>query len=256
MYIKDLEKAETLPYRLSIRKSSDYDSWDSYHVCGRGYYTWFQRFLEKHTDEPFGKVFSLLKERLKKKRANPEDSDGLIRYFLDEVLYSQKYHWYRYYVDDNGIIRYIPRDRKNRDKILKFGEPVIRYFFKEDCKNFIPVLIALYGYEWTYRALEQGISLNEYCSKNNYPWKFNEACMRRGCKPLDWGGDYWYDLWRRIEEYPYVERLDYHSPEWWKYHYEVVDAQRKHDRERKREKIDKFNQCESCQEGHKPILIG
>lgn len=251
MYIKDLEKAETLPYRLSTRKSSDYDSWDSYYVCGRGYYTWFQRFLEKHTDEPFGKVFSLLKERLKKKRVNPEDSEGLIRYFLDEVLYSQKYHWYRYYVDDNGIIRYIPRDRENRDKVLKFGEPVIRYFFKEEYKNFIPVLIALYGYEFTFRALEHGITSKEYHPKYKYSWKFMEACRCHGYKPLDW-----HDLWRKTEEYPYVERLDYHSPEWWRYHYEVVDAQRKRKRERKREKIEKFNQCELCQVEHKPILIG
>ena len=251
MYIKDLEKAETLPYRLSIRKSSDYDSWDRYHVNGRDYYTWLQRFLEKHTDKPFAKVFSLLKERLKKKMVNPEDSEGLIHYFLDEVLYSQKYHWYRYYVDDNGIIRYIPRDRKNRDKVLKFGEPVIMYFFKEEYKNFIPLLIALYGHEWTSRALEQGISSNEYYSKYYDTWKFMKACRRNGYKPLDW-----YYLWSKTEEYPYVERLEYHSPEWWRYHYEVVDAQRKGERERKREKIEKFNQCELCQEEHKPILIG
>ena len=251
MYIKDLEKAETLPYRLSIRKSSDYDSWDSYHVNGRGFYTWLQRFLEKHTDKPFDKVFSLLKERLKKKRVNPEDSEELIHYFLDEVLYDQKYHWYRYYVDDNGIIRYIPRDRENRDKVLKFGEPVIRYFFKEEYKNFIPLLIALYGYEFTFSALEHGITSKEYHPKYKYSWKFMKACRCHGYKPLDWD-----DLWRKTEEYPYVERLDYHSPEWWRYHYEVVDAQRKGKRERKREKIEKFNQCELCQEEHKPILIG
>ena len=58
MKIKDLKNAENLPMKESMRRSSDYDSWECYHVCGRSYYSWLAKFVAKNVGQPFDDVFS------------------------------------------------------------------------------------------------------------------------------------------------------------------------------------------------------
>lgn len=258
MYIKDLEKAETLPFRLSIRKSSNYDSWECYHITGRGYYTWLQRFIKKHVGEPFDDVFSLFKKALKKRKVNSEDSQGLIDYFLDEVLYTdRRYHWYYYYVDEDGVIREKEQKKKNRDKVVYIGEPETVYFLNTQYKEAVwSYLVICFGRENAKRMVNEGISNKEFLSETNEVRRFNNLCMRESIKSTwySYGCLSWFEIWSAYWFYADKVTLKYRSPEYRQYMAESLDKIRKWHREALLEKIDKFNRCEIEHKEH-PILI-
>ena len=258
MYIKNLETAEMLPYRLSMRKGSDYDSWDCYHICGRGYYTWLWRFIGKHVGESFDDVFSLFKKFLKKKKVNSEDFRSLTDYFLDEVLYSQRYRWYMYYVDEDGLIQKKERTKKSGDKVIKIGEPETKYLLSSEYKNLVEeCLLLCFGRDKYYDMVKNGITSKEYLTETNEVKRFNNMCMEKKVKP--WYHSYgclsWYDIWRSYSVYPETVTLKYRSPEYRQYMAESLDKTRKHYRELYLEKVEQFNETE-VNHHEKPILIG
>ena len=258
MYIKNLETAESLPFRESMRRGSGYyDDWGCGHICGESYYQWLERFIGKHVGEYFDDVFSLFKSSLKRKRIDSETQREMIKCFKDILPsdHGRFRFWGRYcYVDEDGIIRKEVRKHKNRDITVNYGEPKVWYTLKRNWIDFIRPLHQVFGYDETDRMVKDGISPYIYGSFY-YGDKFNVICERLGMKHYPrWSRDYWTDLWERHEEYPYTVVLEHGTREWVRYKKEQAKATKRYYRNFKKEKAEKFNRNELLFNEH-PIFI-
>lgn len=259
MKIKDLKNAENLPMKESMRRSSDYDSWECYHVCGRSYYSWLAKFVAKNVGQPFDDVFSKFKKSLNKKRINQRDQYEMIHY-LRSMVEKRKYRSYwlaDYYVDEDGILRKEPRKTKSRDVTIKYGEPVTKYEIKREYRDIVFSYLAIsFGYKKACSMIKNGITEKEYNTETNEVRRFNNLMYENDATltRYDWNRLYWTELWWGYRTYPYTETLKYRSREYYKYWYEMQDATRKYARERYQELIDRFNRCE-LQHSERPFLI-
>ena len=259
MKIKNLENAENLPMKESMRRSSDYDSWECYHVCGRGYYSWLRGFVAKNVGQPFNDVYSKFKKSLSRKHVDSETKYELIQYFrgLIETRRYRSYWIADYYVDEDGILRKVPRKTKLRDVTIRYGEPVTKYEIKREYREIVFGYLAIsFGYKKACSMIKNGITGKEYLTETNEVRRFNNLMYENDVTltRYDWRCLYWTELWRGYQVYPYTETLKYRSREYYKYWYERQDATRKYQRERYQELVDKFNRCELLHSEH-PFLI-
>lgn len=263
MKIKDLENAENLPMKESMRRSSDYDSWDCYHVCGRGYYSWLRGFVVKSVGQPFNDVYSKFKQSLSKKHVDSETKYELIQYFrgLIETRRYKSYWIADYYVDEDGILRKNEREHKNRDRIINYGEPEYRYFFDERYLYLEDILVKAFGWRKTWDFIHtcysNSIPFNELPQEYNPDVRrFNNLCRENDIKEskYSWGHLSFRDIWVRWARYPYTETYKYRSPGYYRLHYEGKSLRRKYERERAKELIYKFNRLE-LDVNKRPILI-
>ena len=262
MYIKNLEKAETLPYRSSMRRSSGYNSWDDYHNCGFTLYQWTDRFLEKHVGEYYNNVYSLYRKSLKKKHLDSETIESMIETFKDRFAFRNgnwRYWYSPFEVDDDGIIRKVEKKRrKEKDKVINYGEPITTYTFNKMFLYLVPIIQFMFGYDKTKRFLIESFSFNEIDLKDGMMYRFNNYCYKHGIKDsrYHYGTLHWYDLWVKHINYPYSETLKYRSAEYYKYHYEMIDRRKVRMRLLYEEKVEKFNKEELNHIERKPIFIG
>ena len=176
MKIKNLEKAESLPMKESMRRSSNYDSWDCYHVCGRGYYSWLRGFVAKNAGQPFNDVYSKFKKSLSKKHVDSETKYELIKYFrgLIETRRYRSYWIADYYVDEDGILRKEPRKTKSRDVTIRYGGPVTKYEIKREYREIVFGYLAIcFGYKKACSMIKNGITEKEYLTETNEVRRFN-----------------------------------------------------------------------------------
>jgi hypothetical protein len=259
MKIKNLEKAENLPMKESMRRSSEYDSWDCNHVCGRGYYSWLRGFVAKNVGQPFNDVYSKFKKSLSKKHVDSESKNEMIKYFLG-LIETRRYTSYwisQFYVDEDGILRKEPRKAKSRDVLIKYGDPVSVYKFRNECCEFVFGYMAVcFGYKRAKSMIENGISEKEYSTETNEIRRLNNLMYAKNIKEGKYSSFMmcWRDLWKGYYIYPYTETLKYKSNEYFRYFYERRSATRKYERARKQKKIDEFNRCELAHSEH-PFLI-
>lgn len=259
MKIKNLEKAENLPMKESMRRSSDYDSWDCYHVCGHGYYSWLRGFVAKNVGQPFNDVYSKFKKSLSKKHVGSETKYELIQYFrgLIETRRYRSYWIADYYVDEDGILCKEPRKAKSRDITIRYGEPVTVYKFRREYSETVFGCMAVcFGYKRAKSMIENGITEKEFHTETNEVRRYNNSVYQ---KFYDWNNFNWYNmcwvsLWIGYSTYPYSVTLKYRSREYYKYWYERQDATRKYQRKRYQEFIDRFNRSE-LQHSEHPFLI-
>lgn len=259
MKIKNLENAENLPVKESMRRSSDYDSWDCNHVCGRGYYSWLRGFVAKNVGQPFNDVYSKFKKSLSKKHVDSETKYELIQYFrgLIETRRYRSYWIADYYVDEDCILRKEPRKTKSRDVTIRYGEPEIRYYFRNNYEGKVFGALAMcFGYKKACSMIKNGITEKEYLTETNEVRRFNNLMYENDITltRYSWNRLYWTELWWGYQVFPYTETLKYRSREYYKYWYERQDATRKYQRERYQELIDRFNRCELKHSEH-PFLI-
>ena len=259
MKIKDLKNAENLPMKESMRRSSDYDSWECYHVCGRSYYSWLAKFVAKNVGQPFDDVFSKFKKSLNKKRINQRDQYEMIQYFrgLIETRRYKSYWIADYYVDEDGILRKEPRKTKSRDVTIRYGEPVTEYKFKGEYRETLfPYLAICFGYKKACSMIKDGITEKEFHTETNEVRRFNNLVYQKFYDEnnFNWCNMCWVSLWIGYSTYPYSVTLKYRSREYYKYWYEMQDATKKYQRERYQELIDRFNRCELKHSEH-PFLI-
>lgn len=266
MKVKNLKELENLPEKASMRKSSGYDSWESYKHYGRGLYAWTKGFVKKHIGESLDSVYSLYKKSLAEKHINKGYQDEMIWFFQSIVNYPQNRPSYWFgadtaYVDDDGILRSIPKKAKNRDITINYGEPTYSYVIKQRYKNnkrlfkeIYGAFIGTVGYLKTQRMIEQGISMKEYCSIERY--RFNNICYNRGIKDIwyPYKALSWDDVWERKVTYPQSVTYKYGTPEYYRYVYESMDSRKKELRESKKRKIEEFNKRELVV-NEQPILI-
>ena len=178
MKIKNLENAENLPVKESMRRSSDYDSWDCYHVCGRGYYSWLKSFVIKSVGQPFNDVYSKFKKSLSKKHLSQKDYDEMVWYFKKITNYNE----YRYkiwpnevYVDEDGILRKKPRKTKSRDVTIRYGEPVTEYKIKGEYREALFSYLAIsFGYKKACSMIKNGIQKRNSAPK---PTKYADTTI-------------------------------------------------------------------------------
>ena len=259
MKIKNLENAENLPMKESMRRSSDYDSWDCYHVCGRGYYSWLRGFVAKNVGQPFNNVYSKFKQSLSKKHVDSETKYELIQYFR-VLIENRRYRSYwiaDYYVDEDGILRKEPRKTKSRDVTIRYGEPEIKYYFRNEYEGKVFGALAMcFGYKKACSMIKNGITAKEYLTETNEVRRFNNLMYENNVTltKYNWNRLYWTELWWSYKVYPYTETYKYRSPGYYRLHYEGKSLRRKYERERAQELIDKFNRLE-LSVNERPILI-
>lgn len=256
MYIKNLEKAETLPYRLSMRKSSDYDSWNDYRISGRCYYKWLCRFIRKHIGESFSDVFSLFKKALKKNKICRKDSEALVGLFLNELLCRKYNRCKRFYVDD-GIICEMECKRKNRDKVIATGGSGIKYFFNISHTGQIAFYINIcFGDKRCREMLDDGITEKEFLTYTTQIKRFDNICFNKKIPSLNARGRYlsWPEIWTPYRCYDEVVTLKYRSPEYRRYMSETRDITNKYCRESRKRAMEDFNRIEANRH-ERPILL-
>lgn len=260
MKIKNLEQAEELPMKSSMRKSSGYDSWESNHHYGRGIYAWTIAFVEKNVGNTFNSTYSTYKKSLSKKHLSQKYYEEMIWYFKNITNYHE--HRYRYwpgdvYIDENGILRKEPRKTKSRDVTIKYGEPVTEYKIKREYRETLFSYLAIcFGYKKACSMIKNGITEKEFHTETNEVRRYNNLIYQKFYNEnnFNWYNMCWVSLWIGYSTYPYSVILKYRSREYYKYWYERQDATRKYQRERYQELIDRFNRCE-LQHSEHPFLI-
>jgi hypothetical protein len=259
MKIKNLENAETLPMKESMRRSSEYDSWDCNHVCGRGYYSWLKGFVTKSVGQPFNDVYSKFKKSLSRKHVDSETKHELIEYFRG-LIETRRYKGYwiaDYYVDEDGILCKEPRKAKSRDVTIRYGEPVTEYKIKGEYREALfSYLTISFGYKKACSMIKNGITEKEFRAETNEVRRYNNLIYQKFYDEnnFNWYNMCWVSLWIGYSTYPYSVTLKYRSREYYKYWYERQDATRKYQQERYHELIDRFNRCE-LQHSEHPFLI-
>lgn len=267
MKIKNLEQAEALPTRASMRKSSGYDSWECNRHYGRGIYAWTRNLVEKNVGNSFDSTYSTFKKSLSDKHISQKYCEEMIWYFKDITNYHEyRYHYWlnEFYIDTDGILQKGNKKRKNRDRTINYGEPEYIYTFKETFKRdvdkyktIISFMIQCFGKQETFRKLEEGITQKEYNDYvSNAIRRFNNLCYKHNIKSSRWSYGHltWTDIWEGWVKYPYSVTYKYRSPKYYQYRYETASITRKYYREQKQEKIDKFNRQELAVNPN-PILI-
>lgn len=259
MKIKNLEQAEALPMKSSMRKSSDYDSWEC-NRYGNGYYRWVMRFIGKNVGRPFDLVYSEFKEAVRGKHFSKKIMEEVIDHFRWLTNGSERYQNY-YYVDDDGNIQEKSRRRKNRNRTVNYGKPEYMYFFDERYLFLERYLVMAFGYrkawEFMHTSYHNSIPFGElFGDCNPSVRRFNNLCRENGVKESEYSYGYlnFNDLWVKWVKYPYTETYKYRSREYYRLHYEGKSLRRKYERERTQELIDKFNRLELRFNVH-PILI-
>lgn len=269
MKIKNLDKADELPMRSSMRKSCGVSTWDIRHHCGKRLWGWTDGFARKHIGEPFDEVYSEYKKRLKRKHVNSEDCESMIWYFKNIVNYHENNRYYfrnrhGIEVDDEGILKEIPKKKKNRNITINYGKSETYYVFDPRYKansdiynKILSALIEVYGYHQAYRMAETGISVKEHY--NTLINRFNNLCSRKNIRSYYSRYCYscivdWEELWEKRTRYIHSITFKYRSPEYYKYRYETLANTRRINRILKKERIDKFNAAEIKFNEH-PILI-
>lgn len=256
MRIKDLEKAEDLPVKASMRKSSDYDSWETYRQPR--HYSWANGFMDKHVGEHIDDVYSAFRQSLSKRHVSEKVFEEMAEWFKTESGFNSAHRWrYKYNVDEDGILRKTSKKAKRKDKVVNYGEPAVHYMFRDIYKRYFPYLSTCFGYRRACEMVRDGITEREYLSSNsNEVKRLNNLFTEKVIKPTAYSSVpmCWDELWYGYYEYPYTETLKYRSREYYRYWYENKDSERKHRREYAEYQIQRFNLCE-FQYREKPIFI-
>lgn len=273
MKIKDYRKATELPERSSMRKSSSYDSWDCYHHCGKSLCAWTNGFVEKHVNEDFDDVYSLYCKSLKEKHVAPKDYDEMIWYFKDLINYNEKirpwYHWRDgYCVDDENIIRKVSQPKKNKDIVIRLGEPEVHYTLSTRLKNnpgiyrFVcNALIESFGYVKGTEMIEDGIDSkvrncydNSVCHFNNISRKADiDAISSYPLRYYPKSMPSWEGLWEAHYSYPETFTYVYGTKEYYRYVAERQKARNRAYRESKKNRIEEFNRKEEALEAQRKL---
>lgn len=256
MRIRNLTKAEDLPVKASMRKSSDYDSWETYRQSR--HYSWANGFMDKHVGEHIDDVYSAFRQSLSKRHVSERVYEEMVEWFKTECGLKSTHSWWRKYnVDEDGILHKTPKNVKSKDKRVNYGEPVAHYKFRDIYERFFPYLSICFGYKRACEMVRDGITEREYLADySNEVKRLNNIFAEKNIKPTTYSSVplYWYELWWRYYEYPYTEILKYRSREYYRYWYEHKDAERKRRREYAEYQIQRFNLCE-LQHSEKPFFI-
>ena len=264
MKIKNLEQAEELPMKSSMRKSSGYDSWECNHHYGRGINAWTIAFVEKNVGNTFNSTYSAYKKALSKKHLSQKYYEEMIWYFKSITNYHE--HRYRYwpgdvYIDEDGILQKKERKHKNRDRIINYGEPEYRYYFDKKYLYLEPILVKVFGWRKTWEFTHTGFHESKLFGElpqeyNPDVRRFNNLCRENDIKEskYSWCHLTFYDLWTKWVRYSYTETYKYRSPGYYRLHYEGKSLRHKYERERAQELVDKFNRIE-LNVNKRPILI-
>lgn len=264
MKIKNLEQAEELPMKSSMRKSCGYDSWECNRHYGRGIYAWTRGFVEKNIGNTFDSTYSAYKKALSKKHLSQKYYDEMIWYFKDITNYQEyRYHYWpnEFYIDKDGILQKNEREHKNRDRIVNYGEPEHMYFFDTKYLYLEKYLIMAFGYckawEFVHTSYHNSIPFGELPQEfNPSVRRFDNLCRKNAVKEskYSWGCLNFRDLWVKWDKYPYTETYKYRSRGYYRLYYEGKSLRRKYERERVKELIYKFNRLE-LNVNKRPILI-
>jgi ribosomal protein S21 len=256
MRIKDLEKAEDLPMKASIRKSSDYDSWETYRQPRHR--AWAHGFMAKHVGECIDDVYSAFKRSLDKRHVDERTYNEMVGWFKGESGTVSAHRWTCYYVDDYGIMCKSSVRRKSRDMVVHYGDFVTVYRFRAAYEaEVFPYLSTCFGYWRARDMVRDGITESEYHATTNEVKRLNNLLQRDDIRPAhfySWRPYNWSDLWDGYREYPYSRILKYRSREYYRLWYERRDAERKRERETAEYRVYQFNLCE-IQHSEKPFLI-
>lgn len=267
MWIKDLEKAESLPKRESMRRSSEYyEDYGCSRRYSRRYYQWMMGFLRKHIGEHIDGVYSKFRKSLSGKHVSREVFDEVMWSFRSETTDSCfSYRHIRFYIDDDGILRRKERKRRNsRDVTLRYGEPEVRYVLNQSVAEAKLVLYVLFGRRKALDMIENGIHPNTYNDKFGGNWKFDEYCWKhRIPAPGNFYYNYnhltWVDVWRKVETYPMTVVLEYRTREYRRYRAEQLTARKVAWKAMLKEKRERFNLVElkraEAESGRRPILL-
>lgn len=155
---------ETAPRHESMRRSSDYDSWDYAHYDRKSYH-YISRILDTSVGKDFDKVFSDICNKFRKKK------NYNFRYeFLSHIdpYYMAPWGYNEYYIDENRIIRSYDAPEKKRKKVrVKVVDRPAKYFtanirvFKE--YSGIKAMVLKYlGHTLSYKLFHKKLPMKYY----------------------------------------------------------------------------------------------
>ena len=254
-----------MPSRLSMRQSSGYDSWERNRHYGKSLYKWTRGFIKKHTNEPFDHVYSLYRRSLKEKYVKGEDFDNMIWTFKDLINYheTRKYsywNWSDYYVDDEGIIRVIPKPKKNRDIIITSGDPIVHYVIKDNIRK-NPELFRIitnfmkksFGDYSGYQMAHEGINEKVFKSYSPGVSHFNKLCREMDLHAYMMAKFkyystrhyyYWEDVWVPQFSHPQTRILRYGTKAYFRYVNEQQKAKKIEYKKKTKAKREEFDRRE------------
>ena len=164
------ENLENLPFRASMRRSvKGGHCWhDSYGSKIREFYIWLYAFLRSNIGKSFNDAYSILCKKYPNNIGWLNPKEQFKRRFEDS-----KYRRSRYYVDENGVIRYRRlRPPRKISILVPTAKARSTYRFKR-CPNFIRNVLWILPYERRIIAKVTGrITFDEYIKiRNSYYWE-------------------------------------------------------------------------------------